>query len=216
MTDAEWIELDPHQLSFKLQEHSSRKLRLLAVALCRHFTWMMDCDGVPSAVEAIELFADTGKTKVALRRARQTIVVTRTTFQDESPEWQSLVRWALFLVQVAAAENAVTSALQTAVEIAMRKDGLSNLGAWRELRLPVSDVTGNPFQPVAFDPRWRSEHTVGIASKMYDDRDFAAMPILADALEEAGCDSESILNHCREPGVQVCGCWVVDLVLGKS
>ena len=51
---------------------------------------------------------------------------------------------------------------------------------------------------------------------MYDDRDFAAMPILADALEEAGCDSANILAHCREPGVHVRGCWVVDLVLGKS
>ena len=69
---------------------------------------------------------------------------------------------------------------------------------------------------MGFDPRWRTEHTVGIAAKMYEDRDFAALPILADALEEAGCDSDTILTHCREPGVHVRGCWVVDLVLGKS
>ena len=55
-----------------------------------------------------------------------------------------------------------------------------------------------------------------ITSTMYEDRDFAAMPILADALEEAGCDNPNILSHCREPGVHVRGCWVVDLVLGKS
>ena len=66
------------------------------------------------------------------------------------------------------------------------------------------------------DPRWRTEYTVGIAAKMYDDREFAAMPILADAFEEAGCESGAILAHCREPGVHVRGCWVVDLVLGKS
>jgi hypothetical protein len=48
---------------------------------------------------------------------------------------------------------------------------------------------------------------------MYDDRDFRAMPILADALEEAGCDNQDILSHCREPGEHVRGCWVVDLVL---
>ena len=76
-------------------------------------------------------------------------------------------------------------------------------------------IVGNPFWPVAFEPRWRTEHTVGIARKMYDDRDFAAMPILADALEEAGCENSDILTHCREPGEHVRGCWVVDLVLGK-
>ncbi len=42
------------------------------------------------------------------------------------------------------------------------------------------------------------------------------MPILADALEEAGCDNAEVLTHCREPGVHVRGCWVVDLVLDKT
>ena len=51
---------------------------------------------------------------------------------------------------------------------------------------------------------------------MYESRGFAAMPVLADALEEAGCDSPDILTHCRGDGPHVRGCWVVDLVLGKS
>jgi hypothetical protein len=52
---------------------------------------------------------------------------------------------------------------------------------------------------------------------MYESRNFAAMPVLADALEEAGCDSPDVLAHCRDAaGVHVRGCWVVDLVLGKS
>jgi hypothetical protein len=42
------------------------------------------------------------------------------------------------------------------------------------------------------------------------------MPNLADALQEAGCETADILTHCREPGVHVRGCWVVDLVLGKG
>jgi len=117
MTDAEWIELEPHQLNFELQERSPRKHRLLAVALCHHFTWMMDCEGVSSAVKAIEQFADTGKSKAALRRARQRIVQSRTAFQHDIYDWQEFVRWGLFLVQVAAAENAVTGALQTAIDI---------------------------------------------------------------------------------------------------
>ena len=52
---------------------------------------------------------------------------------------------------------------------------------------------------------------------MYESRDFAAMPILADALQDAGCDNDDILNHCRDERPRhVRGCWVVDLVLGKS
>jgi hypothetical protein len=51
---------------------------------------------------------------------------------------------------------------------------------------------------------------------MYYPRDFSPMPILADALEDAGCDSPDVLSHCRGPGPHVRGCWVADLVLGKS
>jgi hypothetical protein len=80
------------------------------------------------------------------------------------------------------------------------------------------DIFGpNPFRPVAFDPSWRTSTTVGLARTMYESRDFGAMPVLADALEEAGCDSPDVLGHCRDPnGGHVRGCWVVDLVLGKS
>ena len=51
---------------------------------------------------------------------------------------------------------------------------------------------------------------------MYASRDFSPMPILADALQDAGCDSADILDHCRGSGPHVRGCWVVDLVLGKA
>jgi hypothetical protein len=55
-----------------------------------------------------------------------------------------------------------------------------------------------------------------IARAIYDGRAFERMPILADALEDAGCGDADILRHCREPGEHVRGCWVVDLLLGKS
>jgi len=80
----------------------------------------------------------------------------------------------------------------------------------------IRDIFGNPFRPVAFDPAWRSETAVGIAAGIYEDRAFERMPILADALQEAGCEHADILTHCREPGTHVRGCWVVDLVLGKE
>lgn len=80
----------------------------------------------------------------------------------------------------------------------------------------LRDIIGNPFRPVAFSPEWQTQAAVGIASQMYEARDFANMPVLADALQDAGCDSPEILDHCRGAGPHVRGCWVVDLVLGKS
>jgi hypothetical protein len=80
----------------------------------------------------------------------------------------------------------------------------------------LRDIFGNPFRPVAFDPAWLTADTLGIAARMYERRDFSAMHILADALEEAGCTNPDLLLHAREPGVHIRGCWVVDGVLGKS
>jgi hypothetical protein len=81
----------------------------------------------------------------------------------------------------------------------------------------LRDVFGNPFRPVAFNSEWRTDAAVAIAKGMYESRDFGAMPILADALQDAGCDNDDILNHCRDAsGIHVRGCWVVDLVLGKE
>ena len=56
-----------------------------------------------------------------------------------------------------------------------------------------------------------------LAQRIYDTRDFSAMPILADALQDAGCDNADILSHCRDASAaHVRGCWVVDLALGKA
>ena len=57
---------------------------------------------------------------------------------------------------------------------------------------------------------------VQLAQSIYDDRAFDRLPILADALEEAGCTDAAILDHCRGPGPHVRGCWAVDLLLGKT
>ncbi len=83
----------------------------------------------------------------------------------------------------------------------------------------MRDVFGNPFQSVPVDTSWVAwnDGTVRkLAQLIYDDRDFDRLPLLADALEDAGCTDAAILSHCREPGEHVRGCWVVDLLLGKS
>ena len=80
------------------------------------------------------------------------------------------------------------------------------------------DIFGNPVPPlVTFSPSWLTSTTaVALARTMYDSRDFSAMPILADALQDAGCDNADILAHCRSDGPHVRGCWVLDLLLGKE
>ena len=80
----------------------------------------------------------------------------------------------------------------------------------------IRDIFGITFSSVNFSAEWRTDTALALARQMYESRDFSAMPILADALQDAGCDSADILNHCRGPGPHVRGCWVVDLVLGKE
>jgi hypothetical protein len=81
----------------------------------------------------------------------------------------------------------------------------------------VRDIFGPlSFCPVTVDPDWLTSAVVALAEGIYDERTFDRMPILADALEDAGCTAHDILNHCRQQGSHVRGCWAVDLILGKS
>jgi hypothetical protein len=97
----------------------------------------------------------------------------------------------------------------------------------------LRDITGNPFrgargrqfnarkrkpqQEPVFRPEWRTDTVLPLARTMYESRDFTGMPILADALQEAGCEQPDILSHCRDTSVpHARGCWVIDLVLGKQ
>ena len=86
----------------------------------------------------------------------------------------------------------------------------------REQAALLRDIIGYPFRPVAFDPAWRTSNAVALAAQMYESRDFSAMPILADALQDAGCETAEILDHCRSAGPHVRGCWVVDFVLARG
>jgi hypothetical protein len=83
----------------------------------------------------------------------------------------------------------------------------------------LHDIFGNPFRPVALDPawlQWDGGTVRKIAQAIYDDRAFDRLPVLADALEEAGCADRDLLDHCRSGGEHVRGCWAVDLLLGKQ
>lgn len=80
----------------------------------------------------------------------------------------------------------------------------------------LRDITGNPLAPTVFTNDWRTEAVVALARGIYEERLYERMPVLADALEDAGCDSREVLGHCRGPSLHHRGCWLIDEVLQKT
>jgi hypothetical protein len=74
-----------------------------------------------------------------------------------------------------------------------------------------------PFRAVRIDPAWLTAAVMALAKSMVAEGRFEDMPILADALDEAGCTNQEILQHLSRPGhVHVRGCWLLDLILAKE
>jgi hypothetical protein len=80
----------------------------------------------------------------------------------------------------------------------------------------IRDIFGNPFRPVALNPSWLTSTVLAIANGIHNDKAFDRMPILADALQDTGCDNEEILNHFRGPVPHTRGCFVIDLLTGRQ
>lgn len=80
----------------------------------------------------------------------------------------------------------------------------------------LRDILGNPFRPVAVDPTWLTSTVTQLSAGIYEERAFDRLPILADALMDAGCDHPDVLAHCRSSGPHARGCWVVDFLLGNG
>jgi hypothetical protein len=93
---------------------------------------------------------------------------------------------------------------------------MSSLAEWPGGCL-VREVFGNPSRALDVNPEWlawKCGTVTALARGIYEERAFDRMPILADALEEAGCQGAYMLDHCRHANSHVRGCWVIDLLLG--
>jgi hypothetical protein len=86
----------------------------------------------------------------------------------------------------------------------------------REEQVALLRDVFEPFFPGPIEPAWRTAEVVRLAEGIYEERAYERMPILADALLDAGCADERLLDHCRGEGPHLRGCWVVDLFLGKE
>jgi hypothetical protein len=186
---------------------SDRKFRLFACASARQFWHLFDSSS-KRAVEVSEKFADGMANLLELSSAHDTAARQR-----EREAWLSF-QASIPAGNMAAHYCATGPGFFKAARLA---GGRSE--PWSSLKLIqcnlLRDIFGNPFRPVTLDPRWLSSNVIDLARTIYDERVFERMPILADALMDAGCDNEDILGHCRGSRPHVRGCWVVDLVLGK-
>ena len=221
---------------------SKRKLRLFAAAISRKWTLIPHDELSRTLLRAYEEFANDEGTWEQFWEAGlavQTAVQRgeRTTISHLALMWQDtpcgLSRLGLDLAWAIAEFTAKESVAMTSK--AATEDDWFNWSfcggppdpLWQSTRKAIEaeypvvlrEVVGNPFRPVSAASgwlHWRERTIPKLAQAIYDQRAFDRLPVLADALDEAGCTNADILTHCRGPGPHVKGCWVVDLLLGKE
>jgi hypothetical protein len=209
MTEAEWLACeDPDPMLASLGATvSQRKLRLFSVGCCRSIWEKFEVPAVRELVELVERAAENPTAKFDMGMAREVGIELPGSYRDTP--------LGFFLYGFLD-----PGALNAAAYTVFCSPRFGGPEGWRAVQRVIGqllhDIFGNPFHPTTFLPVWRSSTVVALAQQMYESRDFSAMPILADALEEANCTDETILAHCRGAGPHVRGCWVTDACLGKS
>lgn len=207
MTEAGWLgSAEPRLMLEAIEgEASDRKLRLFICACCRAIWPLMSERSWREAVEIAERYADGVGSKGQMDELRDAIWYAEyNRHQPPLPAHQP--------------SDAVQLALRPRPFYPACDVPKILKAASSDPDLPVAllrDIFGNPFHPITPSSSWITSSVLALARRMYDSRDFSAMPILADALQDSGCDNTDILDHCRGPGPHVRGCWVVDAILNK-
>ena len=223
MTEQEWNEAaSPQAIVPLVAGHSVRKRRLWAIACLRRLLphWNGLGNFYSEALGVGEAYADDPSRQPELLALGRRVTAERREIaswhHDEFPFHFSCICEGLSL----ALQPKILSMNKFAVAISDATHSIHDRADWAHEDRAYVDlahcVFGEPHRPVAFDPRWRTEAAVSLASVFYAQRDAACLPILADALEEASCDMAALLLHLRGPGPHARGCWPVDLVLGKG
>jgi hypothetical protein len=201
-----------------------RKLRLFGVACCKHIHHWSKLPLISDTINATEKFADDDISADELHDLQQAVEVVGYPPREGSLPSAAFDSLPLRLARAASLiarfddswpyVNDLWEVLhQIGVYNPETTEELANANATATL---LRDIFGNPFRPVLLDRSWLTSDVVTLARGIYDERAFDRMPILADALQDAGCTSDEILNHCRDTNaMHVRGCWVVDLLLCK-
>jgi hypothetical protein len=231
MTEAEWLKCaDPDAMIERYGGASrARKLRLFLCACCREVWDFLCSEASRRGVEVAEAFADGLTNADELEHACRLIVASMDLYGDE-PIYDPAY-WACRTTIAEGYPRCLVYA-QRRNTVPIRDEGVDYPNGFddyqrrcHELEAAqtrvqaslVREIFGNPFRPVSFDPAWRTNTALTLARQMYESREFGAAPILADALQDAGCDADELLNHLRDTSaVHVRGCWALDLLLGKE
>jgi hypothetical protein len=239
---ATWLtatELRP-MLSLLKGKARERKFKLFACACCRRIDHLLTDERSLRAIEVIEKFHDGLVTRQTYNLAERTAkdsydTLNREVAADESTSGRPLPRSILLLAHMYGAQSVWMCYKNSYFDVAqlccgaLRGHGTAEVEEAESRSVGESievaeraaqadllrDIFGNPFRPIIFESSWLTSTVIALAHQMYDSRDFSAMPILADALQDAGCENVDILDHCRGLGAHVLGCWVVDLILSK-
>lgn len=164
------------------------------------------CDYSKTAVDLGERYADRQATMANFGDVPE---VLNDILQDVDPDADELGRASHMALACITDRLTAAGAAGFAAQPSAYEDGAVKAALLR-------DIFANPFLRIACKPTWLTSTVTNLAQAIYDDRAFDRMPILADALEDAGCTDAGILEHCRGGGVHARGCWVVDLLLGKE
>jgi hypothetical protein len=245
MTEAEWLACEDPQpmLVFLRSEQgkgvrpkwpglNEKKERLFACACCRRIWHRLVDERSRRAVEVAERCADGNVNQEEIESAAHGAYLAATddrAYDNDdiaAPEYAALFTIGVYdatgaITTITPSFSALNAAENTAASIANRTSGPEE--RTRVLRAETlaqatlfRDIFGNPFRPVTVIAAWLTSTVTSLAQAIYADRAFDRLPILADALEDAGCSNADILAHCRGGGEHVRGCWVVDLLLAKE
>lgn len=228
------IYLQQHRLIAKVAG-GKRKLRLFSVACCRACWHLFTNEDCKRAIEVGERAADGKASQVEVRDAAAIGDALVRSIQDyaiANPHYHhdAAMRLQFIRNQSMGSAASFTASQQLGVRGAeIVTLALTNLRCWesgehiqkfeevnRFHADLVRDIFGNPFRPVPLDPRWISSIVRDLARTIYDERLWERMPILGDALMDAGCDNSEVIAHCQERGPHARGCWLVDLLLGRE
>jgi hypothetical protein len=221
VTADEWASCDdPKEMVCAMRgKVSDRKNRLFNVACCRRIWHLFRKPAVHEAILVGERYADGLADREQLRAALRVI------HQERARTPAGLA--AAHAIQAAgfvAAEFREDFPFAAASEAAValwyyvpedQRDAARHRELLAECEL-LREILGNPFRRVSLKRDWLTPGVLALAGALYEERDFAAMPVLADALEEAGCTCAEVLDHLRGPNGHVRGCWVLDLVLARE
>jgi hypothetical protein len=213
MTEPQWLACEDwtRMLDFVESRKSLRMLLLSNIAVCRALIPIIRDKQCIRAIRVLEDIADKTVTEKDQHEAQNW---ARSSISQCPPANRAsyYARCAVYNLTLIEGNHAVltqTGNFIAALDATENKEPILKDGANR-LRCV------NTFHPITLSPSWLTSTVVSLANQMYDSRDFSAMPILADALQDCGCVNEEILNHCRADQVHVRGCWCVDLLLAKQ